>query len=193
MEGLISAPNKPVSPLPPPSLLHQSPKPAWPRLCPWGLCAQCGRAHSPSPCPQAERWLQPVSHGPLNQGTAHAGILQRWRLTRQGHGERSKACCPLSNTPPTPTPPGTTLNCPPPGGRATCSLQRSAVAHRPPGPHLHGPHPPSPGTFLQRLGLAWGKDRPIPVASSWVGTPGSLRVTRRSSRNWTQTGCKGRR
>ena len=26
-----------------------------------------------------------------------------------------------------------------------------------------------------------------------MGTPGSLRVTRQSSRNWTQTGCKGRR
>lgn len=117
-------------------------------LCPRGLCTQCGRAHSPSPCPQAERWPQPVSHGPLNQGTAHAGILQRWRLTRQGHGERSKACRPLSNTPPAPTLPGTTLNCPPPGGRATCSLQCSAMAHRPPGPHLRGPHPPSPGTFL---------------------------------------------
>ena len=66
------------------------------------------------------------------------------------------------------------------------------MAHRPPGPHLCGPHPPSPGTFLQRLGLAWGKDCPIPVASSWVGTPGSLRVTGQSSRNWTQTSCKGR-
>lgn len=70
------------------------------------------------------------------------------------------------------------------------------MAYRPLGPHLCGPHPPSPGTFLQRLGLAWGKDCPIPVASSWVGTPGSLRVTGGSSRNWTQipipVSCKGR-
>lgn len=44
---LISAPNKPVSTFPPPSLLHRSPKPAWPRLCPWGLCTLCSRAHSP--------------------------------------------------------------------------------------------------------------------------------------------------
>ena len=40
MQGLISAPNKLVSIFPPPSLLHQSPKPAWPRLSVLGVCAR---------------------------------------------------------------------------------------------------------------------------------------------------------
>lgn len=37
----------------------------------------CSRAHSPSLCPQAERWQRPAFHGPLNLDTAHAGTL--WR------------------------------------------------------------------------------------------------------------------
>lgn len=51
------------------------------------------------------------------------------------------------------------------------------------------PHPehlgPGPSTFLQRLSLAWGEDSPIPVASPWVGTPGSLRATVGIARNWS--------
>lgn len=51
------------------------------------------------------------------------------------------------------------------------------------------PHPehldPGPSTFLQRFSLAWGEDRPIPVASPWVGTPGSLRATVGIARNWS--------
>lgn len=88
--------------------------------------------------------------------------------------------------------PATTPHYPPPQGRAIYSLCFSAL------PTGHRALPlwvtpstlsptvcPTPGTFLQRLGLAWGEDSPIPVASPWVGTPGSLRATMGRVSNWS--------
>lgn len=152
-------------------------------LCPCGVCALCGRAHSPSPCLQAERWQQPASRGPLSQGTAHAGTLQRWRLTQQGRGERSKAPLPACASPELPYSPTQGHPQPP-----ALSLGPQASGPLPPWPTVR----PSSGTFLQRLSLAWGEDRPIPVACPWVGTPGRLGATRWRWRNWSQNSCKGR-
>ena len=180
---LIPAPNKPVSASG--RCLHLPGTRSLPAqtLCPCGSCALCGGAHSPSPCLQAERWQQPASRGPLSQGTAHAGTLQRWRLTQQGRGERIKAPLPACASPELPYSPTQGHPQPP-----APSLGPQASGPLPPWPTVR----PSSGTFLQRLSLAWGEDRPIPMACPWVGTPGHLGATRRRWRNWSQNSCKGR-
>lgn len=146
-----------TSPCPPLAAFSTSPSPeaeaeACPAQtrCPCGVCTQCSRAHSPSPCPQAERWQQPASRGPLSQGTAHAGTLQRWGLTQQGCGERSKAPLPARASPELPYSPTQGHPRPP-----ALSLGPQASGPLPPWPTVR----PSSGTFLQRLSLAWGEDR----------------------------------
>lgn len=172
-----------LGPAPP----QRNPKPSRPVLV-IGTC-------SPSPCPRAERWQQPAFPGPLNQDTGHAGTLQRGKLTQQRRGARSKTRLP--RRPPCP-----------PAMRCTAFLWRRGHPQPPAlslGPQASGPLPacvppstlwppvhPSPATFLQCLSLAWGEDSPIPVAGPWVGTPGSLRATMQSWRNWSQNSCKGR-
>lgn len=87
------------------------------------------------------------------------------------------------------SPPATTLHYPPPQSRDIHSLHLSIFAHTGLRAIASIPHPehlgPGPSTFLQRLSLAWGEDSPIPVASPWVGTPGSLRATVGIARNWS--------
>lgn len=115
--------------------------------------------------------------------TAHAGTLQRWRLTQPGRGERSKAPLPARASPELPYSPTQGHPQPP-----ALSLGPQASGPSPPWPTVR----PSSGTFLQRLSLAWGEDRPIPVACPWVGTPGCLGAARWRWRNWSQNSCKGR-
>lgn len=94
-----------------------------------------------------------------------SGYCPRWNSAEmEAHTARTQGAGqglapPQQHLLPAPTPPGTTLNCPPPGGRATCSLQRSAMAHIHPAPAPFSSASAWPGEKIVRFrwpGPGWG-------------------------------------